>query len=173
MRFPTSFMERIRVHSQLETRSSLRNPSPSDTTRRMPASSWLVKQEPGTYCWDDLVRERRTAWTGIRNYQARNYLREMRRGDAVLFYHSGGEKRAVGIARVARAAYPDPTADEGDWSAVDLEAVRALKRPVTLGEFKADMVLKKMALMRQTRLSVTPVTREEFQRVMVVAEEAR
>ncbi|MCU0770565.1 MAG: EVE domain-containing protein [Verrucomicrobia bacterium] len=127
---------------------------------------WLVKQEPGDYAWSDLVREGRTAWTGVRNFQARNNLREMKPGDEVLFYHSGSGREIVGVARVAKAAYSDATAEEGDWCCVDLAPVRALKRPVALAEIKADAVLKEMALVKQSRLSVLPVTAKQFERVM-------
>src|SRR6266404_2692514 len=98
---------------------------------------WLVKQEPEAYSWNDFVADGKTSWTGVRNYTARNNLRGMRKGDEVLFYHSGDDKAVVGIAKVKRPAYPDPTATEGDWSAVDLAPVRPLRRPVTLHEIKA------------------------------------
>ena len=126
---------------------------------------WLVKTEPGEYSWEDLVREGRTAWTGVRNFQARNNLRAMKAGDLCLVYHSGDPKEVVGVAKVARAAYPDPTAAEGDWSCVDLVPERALKRPVALGEMKGDRALGGMTLLRHTRLSVSPVTKAEFLRV--------
>src|SRR5205814_2245823 len=112
------------------------------------------KQEPAAYSWDDFVRDGRTAWTGVRNFQARNNLRAMRKGDHVLFYHSVTDKKVVGLAKVIRAAYADPTAEEGDWSSVDLAPVRALKRPVSLDEIKVTPALKNMALLRNSRLSV-------------------
>jgi predicted RNA-binding protein with PUA-like domain len=127
---------------------------------------WLVKQEPGSFAWATLVKDGRTDWTGVRNFQARNHLRAMKKGDAVLFYHSGEEKQVVGLARVEKQAYPDPTADEGDWSAVDIVPVKALKRPVTLQQIKADKVLKDMPLVRQSRLSVSPVTQAQFERII-------
>jgi predicted RNA-binding protein with PUA-like domain len=127
---------------------------------------WLVKQEPAAYSWEQFLREGRTAWTGIRNFQARNYLRQMRAGDRVLFYHSVSEKRVVGVAEVVREAFPDPTAPGEDWSAVELKPVQSLKRPVTLEQIKHDSVLKTMPLVRQTRLSVLPVTREQFSRLL-------
>ncbi len=127
---------------------------------------WLVKQEPDDYSWSDFVKDRQTAWTGVRNFQARNNLRSMRKGDEVLFYHSGSGREIVGVARVAKAAYPDPTASDGDWSCVDLAPVKALKRPIPLGEIKADPVLKEMALVKQSRLSVMPVAAEQFDRVL-------
>src|SRR5437016_2835253 len=100
---------------------------------------WLVKQEPEDYSWSDLVKDGRTAWTGVRNFQARNNLRAMKRKDFVLFYHSGSEKQVVGLARVEKEAYPDPTADEGEWSAVDLVPEMALKKPVNLATMKSDV----------------------------------
>src|SRR6266550_2277291 len=118
---------------------------------------WLVKQEPETYSWMSFVKEAQTAWTGVRNYQARNNLRAMCKGDPVLYYHSGGSKEVVGIARVAREAYPDPTATEGDWSGVDLVPVRALKKPVAREIIKADKALKEILLIRNSRLSVIPL----------------
>jgi predicted RNA-binding protein with PUA-like domain len=129
-------------------------------------NGWLVKQEPQDYSWSDLVRDRKTAWTGVRNYQARNNLRAMARGDEVLFYHSGTGKEIVGVARVARSAYADPTATEGDWSCVDLVPVQEFKQPIPLGVIKADPALKEMPLVRHTRLSVMPVTAKQFARAM-------
>jgi predicted RNA-binding protein with PUA-like domain len=126
---------------------------------------WLVKQEPASYSWADFVSEGKTAWTGVRNYTARNNLRRMRNRDEVFFYHSGEEKAVVGIAKVIRPAYPDPTAKEGDWSAVDLAAVKALRRPVTLREIKGDRQLTNMPLIRQSRLSVMPVSVAEFRTI--------
>jgi predicted RNA-binding protein with PUA-like domain len=130
---------------------------------------WLVKQEPSAYSWADFVGDGKTSWTGVRNYTARNNLRAMRKGDAVLFYHSVTEKAAVGIARVIREAYPDPTATEGDWSAVDLAPEKALPRPVTLDEIKGNPKLKEMPLLRLSRLSVQSVTSTEFQEIVAMA----
>jgi len=127
---------------------------------------WLVKSEPGAYSWSDLCRDRSTSWTGVRNYTARNHLRQMRKGDEVFFYHSVDEKAVVGIARVKRPAYPDPTAKEGDWSTVDLIPVRALSKPVTLAEIKSTRSLEKLALIRQSRLSVMPVSGSEFRTIV-------
>jgi len=127
---------------------------------------WLVKSEPETYSWAMLVREGKTAWTGVRNFAARNHLRAMAAGDVILFYHSGEEKAVVGLARVAKTAYPDPVAKEGDWSAVDVAPVKSLNGPVTLAAIKSDSVLRGMALVRQSRLSVSPVTREQFARLL-------
>jgi predicted RNA-binding protein with PUA-like domain len=130
---------------------------------------WLVKQEPSTYSWSDFIAERGTAWTGVRNYTARNNLRRMHTGDEVLFYHSGEEKAVVGIARVTRTAYPDPTANEGDWSAVDLAPIKSLPRPVLLREIKAASRLKRIPLVRQSRLSVMPLAGSEFRAIVVMA----
>jgi predicted RNA-binding protein with PUA-like domain len=124
---------------------------------------WLVKQEPEAYSWSDLVRDGLTKWTGVRNFQARNNLRAMRKGDVVLFYHSVSDKAVVGIAEVTREAYSDPTAKEGDWSAVDIKPVKALKKPVTLGEIKAEPKLREIALLRNSRLSVQPLGKAEFE----------
>jgi predicted RNA-binding protein with PUA-like domain len=130
---------------------------------------WLVKQEPTVYSWADFVTDGKTPWTGVRNYTARNNLRAMRKGDAVLFYHSVSEKAVVGVAGVIREAYPDPTATEGDWSAVDLVPEKALPRPVTLDEIKRNPRLKEMALLRLSRLSVQPLSSAEFQEILRMA----
>ena len=129
---------------------------------------WLVKQEPSSYSWSDFTAQGKTNWTGVRNYMARNNLRKMRRGDEVLFYHSGEDKAVIGIAKVMRAAYPDPTAKEGDWSAVDLAPIKSLRGPVTLQQIKAAPQLKKIQLVRQSRLSVMPVTAGEFRAIVVM-----
>lgn len=131
---------------------------------------WLVKQEPEAYAWASLVSDGRTAWTGVRNFQARNNLRAMKRGDLVFYYHSVSEKQIVGIAKVAREAYPDPTASEGDWSCVDLVPVAPLKKPVGLEAIRADHQLKEMKLVKQSRLSVMPLTQAQFQRVLKLGE---
>ena len=127
---------------------------------------WLVKQEPEAYSWSDFVEDGRTAWTGVRNFQARLNLRAMKKDDLVFFYHSVTDKHVAGIARVVKEAYPDPTATEGDWSAVDIAPVKPLERPVTLEQIKADKQLQEMKLVRQSRLSVTPVTKAQFDRVL-------
>lgn len=126
---------------------------------------WLVKQEPTAYSWEQFVKDGGTAWTGVRNFQARNHLRAMKRGDEVLFYHSVTGKAVVGVAKVEREAYPDPTAEEGDWSCVDLKPVRAMKTPVTLDVIKVDPALSEIGLIRQSRLSVMPLTGAEFARI--------
>jgi len=131
-----------------------------------PSGFWLVKQEPETYSWDDLVRDGRTDWTGVRNFQARNNLRQMKAGDRVLFYHSGSGKCVAGISEVAKAAYPDPTADEPQWVAVDLKPVKPLNECVTLEAIKANQKLSNMLLVRQSRLSVMPVTKGEFETIV-------
>jgi predicted RNA-binding protein with PUA-like domain len=127
---------------------------------------WLVKQEPDDYSWADFVKDGRSAWTGVRNYQARNNLRAMSKGDLVFYYHSGEEKQVVGIAKVDKAAYPDPTAKEGDWSSVDLVPVKPIAQPVTLKEMKSDSVLKEMLLVRNSRLSVVPVSKAQFEKLL-------
>ncbi len=135
----------------------------------MPRNHWLVKQEPEAYSWTTFVTEGRTAWTGVRNFQARNNLRAMKTGDPVLWYHSVSDKQVVGLAKVAREAYPDPTAEEGDWSCVDLVPVKALKQPVPLDALKSDAATRGMALIRQSRLSVTPLTPAEYARILELA----
>lgn len=130
---------------------------------------WLVKQEPKAYSWADLVREGATAWTGVRNFQARNFLRAMRKGDRVFFYHSGEEKQVVGVARVLREAYPDPTAPGEDWASVDLHPEQPLAHPVSLARIKADPVLSRMPWVRQSRLSVCPLTATDAKRLMSIA----
>src|SRR5215475_7756068 len=130
---------------------------------------WLVKQEPSSYSWSNFVAERETSWTGVRNFAARNNLWKMQKGDEVLFYHSGDEKAVVGIAKVVRTAYPDSTAKEGDWSTVDLAAVKPLARPVTLREIKNNSRLRGIPLIRQSRLSVMPLAGPEFQEIVKMA----
>jgi predicted RNA-binding protein with PUA-like domain len=127
---------------------------------------WLVKQEPEKYPWVQFVKDKGTLWDGVRNYQARNNLRAMRKGDLVLFYHSVSEKAVVGVAKVTREAYPDPTAKEGDWSVVDLKPMKALAAPVTLAQIKAEPKLAGMGLLKQSRLSVSPLSAAEFKRVL-------
>ena len=136
------------------------------------AQFWIVKQEPTAYSWADFVKDGRAAWTGVRNFQARLNLRAMRKGDAVLFYHSVVGKEIVGLAQVAAEAYPDATATEGDWSCVDLTPVRALKRPVTLDEIKASAKLREIKLVRQSRLSVLPLTAAEYAEIVRLSERA-
>src|SRR5205085_5294136 len=127
---------------------------------------WLVKQEPSAYSWTDFVRDGKTAWTGVRNFTARNNLRALRKGDAAFFYHSVTDTAVVGIANVVREGYPDPTPKEGDWSAVDLAPEKALPKPVTLEQIKRNPKLKEMALLRLSRLSVQPVTKTQFEEIV-------
>ena len=127
---------------------------------------WLVKQEPSAWGWPEFVAEGQSEWDGIRNYQARNYLRAMKRGDLALFYHSVTGKEVVGVAEVVREAYPDPTAKQGDWSAVDLKPVTPLARTVTLETIKQDRQLEDLPLIRHTRVSVMPVTAKHFRRIL-------
>jgi len=122
---------------------------------------WLVKQEPDAYSWDQFVRDKGTSWTGVRNFQARNNLRAMKKDDEVFYYHSVTGKSVVGTARVVREAYGDPTAEDGDWSCVDLIPRQVFPTPVTLEEIKADPALRDIALLRQSRLSVMPLTSAE------------
>src|SRR5437879_12432982 len=128
---------------------------------------WLVKQEPSAYSWSDFIADCATKWTGVRNYAARNNLRRMRKGDEVLFYHSGDEKAVVGVAKVTRTAYPDPTApEEEDWSTVDLAPICPLRRSVTLRQIKDQSRLKKLQLVRQSRLSVLPLGAAGFSAIV-------
>jgi predicted RNA-binding protein with PUA-like domain len=132
-------------------------------------ATFLVKSEPSVYSFDALVRDGSTVWDGVRNYEARNTLRAMKKGDLLLFYHSNEGKEIVGLARVARTAYQDPkTAD--DWSAIDVAPLKKLKKPVTLAQAKAHPVLSKMALVKRSRISVTPVTDQELAAVLALAE---
>lgn len=128
----------------------------------------MVKQEPEKYSFDDFLSEGKTDWTGVRNYQARNNLREMKPGDRVLFYHSVSEKAVVGLAEVSRDNFPDPTDEK--WIAVELEPVRKFEKPVTLDEIKAEKSLENIALIKQSRLSVLPLTREEFEKILRLSE---
>ena len=129
---------------------------------------WLVKQEPTKYSWDHLVRDGRTEWDGVRNPQARNNLKAMRAGDRVLFYHSVEGQAVVGIAEVAREAYPDPSTTDERWVAVDLVPVKALKRAVTLETIKKTPALKDIALVRQARLSVMPLSPDAFETIVAL-----
>lgn len=128
----------------------------------------MVKQEPETYSWSDFVDDGVTDWTGVRNYQARNNLREMKTGDRVLFYHSGKDKAVVGIAEVVRSAYPDPTADDVQWVAVDLKPIKALKNPVPLAAIRYDKRLSQLPLIRQSQLSVMLLTKDEFEVIVAL-----
>jgi predicted RNA-binding protein with PUA-like domain len=130
---------------------------------------WLVKQEPTAYSWDQFVADGKTDWTGVRNFQARNSLRSMKAGDEVLFYHSVNGKAVVGVARVTKEAFADPTTTNGDWSAVELKPERPVIPPVTLDQIKAEPNLQAVPLLKQSRLSVMPLTKEEFQGILKLA----
>ncbi|MEP7372858.1 MAG: EVE domain-containing protein [Chitinophagaceae bacterium] len=132
---------------------------------------WLVKSEPSAYSWDDLVKEKQTCWSGVRNYAARIHLKAMKKGDEVLFYHSNEGVEIVAIAKVAKEFYQDPTTDDDAWVAVDLKPHKKLKKPVTLLQVKGDKRLAEMALVRLGRLSVQPVTDKEWNIIMELAEE--
>ena len=129
---------------------------------------WMVKQEPTSYSWDDFVREGKTSWTGVRNYQARNYLSQMKKGESVLFYHSGAQKSFVGTAQVVREGYRDPSTDDDRWVAVDLKPKKALKNPVALDAVKKEKSLGNLMLFKNSRLSVLPLTKEEFEKIVSI-----
>jgi predicted RNA-binding protein with PUA-like domain len=131
---------------------------------------WLVKSEPFKYSWEKFLEDKRTFWDGVRNYQARNSLREMKKGDLVLFYHSNEGKCVVGIAKVVKEFYQDPTTDDPNWVVVDLQPYKTLKNPVTLETIKEDPELKNISLVRQGRLSVMPLKKEEFDRILMLSE---
>ena len=135
----------------------------------MAAGRWLVKSEPSTYSWDDLVRDGRTVWDGVRNPEARNHLGAMKQGDSVLFYHSGDGKDVVGIAKVVRESFPDPKADDPKWLAVELAPVKPLARGVTLAEIKANARLAKILLVTRSRLSVMPIDAAAFETIVALA----
>lgn len=129
---------------------------------------WLVKTEPGTYSWADMLKEGECYWDGVRNYQARNNLRAMSKGDRVLWYHSVKEKCVVGVVQVTREHYPDPTTDDDRWSVVDLAPILELKEPVTLAEIKANEALQEIALIRQSRLSVMPIDASAYEAILAM-----
>jgi predicted RNA-binding protein with PUA-like domain len=143
------------------------------TLNQQPMSYWLVKSEPGVYSWDDLVKEKETCWSGIRNYAARLHLKNMKKGDQVFFYHSNEGTAIVGIAKVSKEAYQDPTTDDERWFAVDLKPFKKLKNPVKLEQIKKDKRLAGMALVRIGRLSTQPVTEEEWNIIMEMSEEGQ
>ena len=132
----------------------------------MARAHWLVKSEPFKYSWDDLVKDGSTYWDGVRNYQARNNLRAMRVGDYALYYHSNEGKEVVGVAKVTRSAYPDPTTDDDRWVVVDVAPFKPLKVPVTLAQIKADSELQKIPLVTHSRLSVMPLEKSAFERIV-------
>ncbi|MEQ9231869.1 MAG: EVE domain-containing protein [Cyclobacteriaceae bacterium] len=131
---------------------------------------WLIKSEPNTYSWDDLVKKGRDHWDGVRNFKARNNIKAMKVGDQCLFYHSVNEKSVIGIAEVVKEYYKDPTTDDHRWYVMDVVPVRKLNRPVTLAEVKADERLEKMVLVTHSRLSVQPVRPEEFDIIIEMSE---
>jgi len=130
---------------------------------------WLVKQEPSSYSFQDLQTEGRTDWTGVRNYQARNNLQAMKKGDQVFFYHSGAEKAIVGTAKVTKPAFQDPTTDGTAWVAVEIEAGKPLKKPVSLAKIKSSPKLKDIALLKLSRLSVVPITPAEYDEIIAMS----
>ncbi|MCC6289362.1 MAG: EVE domain-containing protein [Chitinophagaceae bacterium] len=132
---------------------------------------WLIKSEPSTYSWDQLVKDKQTFWDGVRNYAARNNLKAMKKGDEIFFYHSNEGVEIVGIAKVAKEFYQDPTTDDDTWVVVDVKPVRKLKSPVSLAQIKADKRLVNMALVRLGRLSVQPVTEKEWEIILELAGE--
>jgi len=133
---------------------------------------WLFKSEPGAWSWDDQVNAKRTGWDGVRNYQAANNMKAMKRGDLGFFYHSVNEKRIVGVVKVVKEYYPDPSDETGRFGMVDVEAVKTLTRPVSLTEIKADPALQDLPLIRQSRLSVMPIGAAEWRRLLKMAETA-
>jgi predicted RNA-binding protein with PUA-like domain len=159
----------IRVPHFIVRISSLASPQARAMVFAVMSQFWLVKQEPTAYSWDQFVGDGKTDWTGVRNFQARNNLRRMKLGDEVLFYHSVNGKAVVGVARVTKEAFADPTAANGDWSAVELRPERPVTPPVTLDQIKAEPKLQGIPLLKQSRLSVMPLTKEEFQGILEVA----
>lgn len=127
---------------------------------------WLVKSDPDTYSWDNMVKDRRTFWDGVRNYQARNFMKEMKIDDFVLFYHSQSDKSIVGITKVVKEHYPDATTNDDSWVVVELEVVASIKKPITLESVKNNIILSKLPLVTQQRLSVMPLTKEQYDEVI-------
>lgn len=132
----------------------------------MARSYWLVKSEPFKYSWEDLVKDGSTYWDGVRNYMARNNLRDMKKGDLALYYHSNEGKEVVGVAKITRESYPDPTIDDDRWVVVDVAPVKALKEPVTLEQIREDKALAEIAMLKYNRLSVVPIKAAEFKRIL-------
>jgi predicted RNA-binding protein with PUA-like domain len=127
---------------------------------------WLVKQEPSKYSWEEFLKDKKTYWDGVRNYQARNNLQAMKKGDQVFFYHSVVGKQIMGVAQVTRESYPDPTSDDPAWVVVDLKPIKPLKIPVTLEQVKSHPKLKEISLIKQSRLSVMPLTPSEYKIIL-------
>lgn len=138
----------------------------------MARNYWLVKSEPSKYSWDELVKDGSTYWDGVRNYMARNNLRNMKKGDLALYYHSNEGKEVVGVARVTREAYPDPTTDDDRWVVVDFAPVKALKEFVTLDQIRKDKALAEIAMLKYNRLSVVPIKTDEFKRILKLGKTA-
>jgi len=136
----------------------------------MARNYWLLKSEPESYSWDDLLGEGRAVWDGVRNYQARNNIREIQEGDQAFFYHSGKAREVVGIMDVVKSAYPDPTIDDDRWLAVDVKANRPLERAVALSEIRAEKKLSEIGLIKNTRLSVMPLQKSEFDAILSLSE---
>jgi len=132
---------------------------------------WLLKTEPDTFSWDDLVRDKKTGWDGVRNFQARSHLKAMKKGDLAFVYHTGEEKSVVGIAKVTKENYPDPK--DNEWVAIEIAPVNKLKIPVTLAQIKGDKRLSNMVLVRASRLSVQPVKKEEFDMIIALSEQKK
>jgi predicted RNA-binding protein with PUA-like domain len=130
---------------------------------------WLVKSEPFKYSWQQFLKDKKTFWDGVRNYAARNNLRDMKKGDELLFYHSNEGMEIVGIAMVVKEAYQDPTTDDNNWVVVDLKPVKTLKKPVTLAEIKANPQFENMELVKNSRLSVQKVTPDEWELIMKIS----
>jgi predicted RNA-binding protein with PUA-like domain len=149
-----------------KTKTTTKKAKPAKTVKA--SGFWLAKSEPATYSWDDFLREGRTDWTGVRNFQARNNLRQMKVGDSVLFYHSGTGKCVVGIAEVAKAAYPDPTAADPQWVVVDIKPVKPLNEPVPLASIRYHPELGNLPLIRQSQLSVMPLTKQEYATILTM-----
>ncbi len=162
----TSYEDLQRQMVTKKAQTKKRSPKKSSVKKSETPGLWLVKQEPETYSWDDFVRDGRTDWTGVRNFQARNNLRQMRVGERVLFYYSGTGKCVVGIAEVAKAAYPDPTADDPQWVAVDLKPLKPINEPVPLASIRYHENLGNLPLIRQSQLSVMPLTKKEFETIL-------
>ena len=132
---------------------------------------WLLKTEPDTFSWDDLVRDKKTGWDGVRNFQARSHLKAIKKGDLAFVYHTGEEKSVVGIAKVTKENYPDPK--DNEWVAIEIAPVNKLKNPITLAQIKADKRLTNMVLVRASRLSVQPVKKDEFDMIIALSEEEK
>lgn len=154
----------------MKTKTPKTSSAPTKKKSKTAATYWLVKQEPETYSWTDFLSDGGTDWTGVRNYQARNNLREMKTGERVLFYHSGKDKAVVGLAEVVKSAYPDPTADDPQWVAVDLKPIKALKNSVPLAAIRYDKRLSQLPLIRQSQLSVMSLTKDEFEIIVATGD---